>query len=113
MKFEKANSIPKGGMFGEMALINRKGRNAHCIAMSTTELGLLDYKDYTNIFKKLQDHEQKFKKQFFERVVLKDQNLWDQAKLIMSYFIKRKYSRGQSLFKKGEINQKIWILIEG
>ena len=44
---------------------------------------------------------------------MKDQNLWDQAKLIMSYFIKRKYSRGQSLFKKGEINQKVWILIEG
>lgn len=100
-------------MFGEVALINRKGRNAHCIAMKPTECGVLNYPDYNQVFKKMQDLEQKFKKSFFERVVLKDQNLWDQAKLLMSFFDKSKYIRGQTLFKKGEQCQKIWIVIEG
>lgn len=100
-------------MFGEVALIDRKGRNAHCIAMKPTECGVLNYPDYSQVFKKMQELEQKVKKNFFERVVLKDQNLWDQAKLLMSFFDKSKYIRGQTLFKKGDFCQKVWIIIEG
>lgn len=113
LKYEKANSIVKGGMFGEVALINAKNRNAHCVAMADTELGLLGIKEYDLILKKLQDQEHKFKRNFFERVVLKDQNLWDQAKSLMSYFEKKKYSRGQHLYRKGEVNQKVYIITEG
>lgn len=113
LKFEKTNSLHNGGMFGETALIERKGRNAQCIAMKATDLGLLDYDNYSKIFLKMQEEEQKFKKNFFERVVLKDQNLWDQAKLIMSYFEKKFYPRGYQLFKRGDPCQKIWIIIEG
>jgi CRP-like cAMP-binding protein len=110
LKYEKANSITKGGMFGEVALINGKNRNAHCVAMADTELGLLGIKEYDLILKKLQDQEHKFKRTFFERVVLKDQNLWDQAKSLMSYFEKKKYMRGQHLYRKGEVNQKVYII---
>ena len=113
LRYEKANSIVKGGMFGEVALINAKNRNAHCVAMADTELGLLGIKEYDLILKKLQDQEHKFKRTFFERVVLKDQNLWDQAKSLMSYFEKKKYTRGQHLYKKGEVNQKVYIITEG
>ena len=113
LKFKKVNSKSRGEMFGEVALIDRKGRNAHCIAMKPTECGVLNYPDYSQVFKKMQELEQKVKKNFFERVVLKDQNLWDQAKLLMSFFDKSKYIRGQTLFKKGDHCQKIWIIIEG
>ena len=100
-------------MFGENALINRVPRNAHCVAMEFTDLGILDIESYNQIFKKLQEEEQRFKKGFFERTVFKEQHLWDQAKLIMSYFDKRVYPRGYNLFKRGTPCKKVWIVVEG
>ena len=81
--------------------------------MEFTDLGILDIESYNQIFKKLQEEEQRFKKGFFERTVFKEQHLWDQAKLIMSYFDKRVYPRGYNLFKRGTACKKVWIVVEG
>lgn len=100
-------------MFGEVALINRIGRNAHCIATMATEICVLSFEDYNTIFKTMMNEEQKYKRSFFERVVLKEPSLWDYSKQITSYFEKNKYPRGAYFLKAGKQSSMVRIIVSG
>jgi CRP-like cAMP-binding protein len=78
-----------------------------------TEFIVLEQKDYQQAFRRINENEFKFKKSFIERVVLRDQRLWDNTKLLMNVFTKKRYPRGHCLFKKGEVSPYIWIIVEG
>lgn len=113
LKFEFAGMKKKGDMFGEIALIYKLRRNAHCVALVDTSVALLDADNFHKIFGAIQEAEERFKKNFFERFIFKDPNLWLHLKTVTRFFQKRKFNKGYHFFKTGDPTEKIFVLVSG
>ena len=115
MGYFKVTDLTQGNSFGEIALIEQKHkRTASIYVTEDSFFGRLSANDYKKTMKKIQEKIKRentefvFNTQLFNKISLKlfSQSYWN-------YFINRKITKGDYLFKEGHERDEIYFIQEG
>lgn len=100
-------------MFGELALIYNQPRLATVIALNSSEMCVLDKRNFKKILGTSQRLEDQKKNEFIEKEILKDKEYAPLAHVIGVNFVKRHAQRNKILFSEGDLPEKVYLVYSG
>jgi CRP-like cAMP-binding protein len=101
-----------GASFGELGVLRSVPRAATAVANSVTVAAILDSDNFRKILHQEQWIKIERKMRFFKESMLHDLDYNNQVK-IAYYFTKRKYTKGDIIFKQGELIKGFYIVKSG
>mmetsp|Transcript_37562 Transcript_37562/g.60197 ORF Transcript_37562/g.60197 Transcript_37562/m.60197 type:complete len:782 (+) Transcript_37562:65-2410(+) len=109
---ERVGNVPKGGSFGELALLYFAPRAATVKARERATVWVMDRNNWKNIFAKSAEDFAKDNLKYLEKDVFKE--LKNDEKLeVAKSLTECVFSKGEFIFEQGEAGTAFYILIEG
>lgn len=102
LKLMHVAQIPKGAVFGELGIIQKKRRAATILCKTTCEMGFITREDYDRILLEVEKTKMETKKRFFGVTVFKNSFSQDLAYHIGYMFEKHIFSRGEYVYRQGD-----------
>ena len=98
--------IPKGAIFGELGILQKKRRAATIIAKCPCDMGYIAREDYERILLEVEKIKLENKKRFFGTTVFRNAFSADLAYEVGYMFTKKKFHAGQHIFRQGDVDTK-------
>jgi CRP-like cAMP-binding protein len=98
--------IPKGAIFGELGILQKKRRAATIICKVTCDMGYITREDYERILLEVDKIKHEKKKRFFGVNVFRNAFSLDLADEVGYMFSKKKFGAGEHIFKQGDFDSK-------
>jgi len=112
-RFQLVSTLEDGQMFGELGLIYSRPRVATIMALSDSELAIMEKEDFLNIFKDIITQEENQKREFFEKKIIKKYYLTPLAGRFMLMFERVKHPKDSIIIREGDKIKDIMTIFEG
>lgn len=113
LKLECVASIPKGVVFGELGIIERKLRAATIMCKIGTEVGYMARDDYERVLGEVERARFEKDKRYYGVTVFHNAFTLELAGKIGYMFQKKKFGRNHSVYRQGDVPKMVYILKKG
>ena len=112
LRFTYYTNLKEGNYFGELGLLRGKTRSATVICKEDCHFAVMMAEDYKNIVAVVERKKIYNKFEFFKKFLVKGIAYDNLAKLAYS-FEKKKYGRGEYIFKEGDPGNEVFLIKKG